>query len=111
LRARLIEPNKLGRPAHDLIAAFLQRQVGTLGQIFRLRRDLPGLGQQQTDLDRIPRRGIGDEWLRERRRSRGQGCRAHQRPAARHEMIELIRHLFLLRAALCRRDEFFTNFE
>ncbi len=58
LRGRLVQPDQFGRLAHDLVAALFQRQIRAVGEIFRLRRDLPGLGQQQADLDRLG--GPGD---------------------------------------------------
>ena len=82
LRRGFVQPDQLRRLAHDLVAAFLQRQVGAVRQIFGLRGDIAGLGQQQPDLDRVGGGGIADEWLGER--CRGNCCGAQQRPTTRH---------------------------
>ena len=82
LRRGFVQPDQLRRLAHDLVAAFLERQVGAVRQIFGLRGDVAGLGEQQADLDCVSGDGIADEGPGERRR--GNCCGAQQRPTARH---------------------------
>ena len=61
--------------AHDLAAAFLQREIGALREIFGLRRDLPGFGEEQANSDRLSR----PCHVRDGQWGRGDCPSAHQR--------------------------------
>src|SRR6185312_15004600 len=78
LRARLVEPHQLGRLAHHHLVALLQRQERAVREIFGLAGDLPGLGQQQADLDRIG--GAGDVRRSERRHGEAGGAQQGRTP-------------------------------
>ena len=67
LRRGLIQPDQFGRLAHEHVLPLLHRHERAVGEVFRLRSDLPGLRQQHPDTDRLCR--TRDVWRRQQRRA------------------------------------------
>ena len=91
LRIGLVEPDDLDGPAEQHVGALFKREQAALREILGLFGDLPGLGPEESDLDRLGGVAATDE--RRGDAGRRQTCAPEEQLAAVD--CEILFHAFL----------------